>query len=408
MRRLLILILILTTGAAHLGQELQHEAVTINIEVPVRVFDGDRFVDTLTMEDFEVTEDGTLQEIAAVYLVKKTEIQREESELPKDRARQVFSPQVARHFVLLFEIQEYLPRLGEAVKYFFEKVIQPGDTLSVVTPLKTYHFKDEAFAAMPKTAIAEQLISKLKKDTKIANAEYWSLSREIEDLILGQGIFSAGAGGAEMIALKDMILRLEQLRYVEEENLRAFADYLRAKEGQKNVFLFYQKEVLPQMSPQALTDETSGNPDENPGVLFDLMDLYEFYKRDITFDVEMIQRLFADSSITVHFLYLTRISSRELDVQRMTSLTDAGIQYVEKSEDIFSAFNQVAVATGGYTTSSVNASDAFQKAVEASENYYLLYYRPQAYRADGSFRTITVRVKGKKYRILHRSGYLAD
>jgi hypothetical protein len=403
MNKALALSLILLAGAVQFGQELQHEAVTINIEVPVRVFDGDRFVDTLTLQDFEVFR----QEIAAVYLVKKTEIQREESELPRDTARQVFSPQVARHFILLFEIQEYLPKLGEAVKYFFEEVLQPGDTLSAVTPLKTYHFKDEAFTKMSKAAMAEQLISKLKKDTKIANAEYWSLSREIEDLMASTGIFSSGVGGSEMIALKDMMLRLEQLRYVEEKSLKSFSDYLRTKDGQKNVFLFYQKEVLPQMSTQALMDASSGNP-SNPGVLFDLMDLYDFYRRDITFDVNLIKRLFSDSSITIHFLYLTRISSRELDAQRMQSLLSLGLTYVEQSEDIFSAFNEVAEATGGYTTSSVNASDAFRKAVEASENYYLLYYRPQAYRADGRFRTIKVRVKGRSYRVLHRSGYLAD
>lgn len=407
MRRLLVLIVILTAGAVQFGQELQHEAVTVNIEVPVRVFDGDKFVDTLTMEDFEVTEDGTRQDIAAVYLVKKTEIQREESELPKDRARQVFSPQVARHYILLFEIQEYLPKLGEAVKYFFETVFQPGDTLSVVTPLTTYHFKQESFEKLTSEAMAEQLISKLKKDTRIANGEYWSLTRDIEDLMAGTGIFSSGLGGSEMIALKDMMLRLEQLRYVEEKNLKSFADYLRTKGGQKNVFLFYQKELLPQMSAQAMLNISSGNP-ENPYVLFDLMDLYDFYRRDITFDVKMIKRLFSDSSITIHFLYLTRVSSRELDAQRMQSLLNLGLTYVEHSEDIFSAFNEVAIATGGYTTSSLNASDAFQKAIEASENYYLLYYRPKAYRADGNFRTIKISVKGQNYRILHRSGYLAD
>jgi VWFA-related protein len=407
MKKLLTLIVLLTAGAVHFGQELQHEAVTINIEVPVRVFDGDRFVDTLTLQDFEVTEDGTLQEIEAVYLVKKTEIQREESELPKDTARQVFSPKVARHFVLLFEIQEYLPKLGEAITYFFSNVLQPGDTLSAVTPLKTYHFKDEAYSRLSREAMAEQLVSKLKKDTKIANSEYWSLTREIEDLMASTGIFSSGVGGSEMIALKDMMLRLEQLRYVEEKNLKAFAHNLRAKAGQKNVFLFYQKEVLPQMSPQALMVASSGNP-SNPGVLFDLMDLYDFYRRDITFDVKLIKRQFSDSSITIHFLYLTRISSRELDAQRMQSLLSLGLTYVEQSEDIFSAFNEMAEATGGYTSSSSNASDAFQKAVEASENYYLLYYRPKTYRADGRFRTITVKVKGRSYRVLHRSGYLAD
>ena len=51
MKRPLILFLILTAGVVHFGQELQHEAVTVNIEVPVRVFDGDRFVDTLTLKD---------------------------------------------------------------------------------------------------------------------------------------------------------------------------------------------------------------------------------------------------------------------------------------------------------------------------------------------------------------------
>ncbi len=407
MKRPLILFLILTVGVVHFGQELQHEAVTVNIEVPVRVFDGDTFVDTLTLKDFEVYEDGVTQEIEAVYLVKKTEIQREETQLPKATARQVFSPMVARHYVLLFEVQEYLPKLGEAIAYFFANVLQPGDTLSAVTPLKTYHFKDEAYSRLTREEMAEQLVSKLKKDTRIANAEYWSLTREIEDLMANTGIFSAGVGGSEMIALKDMMLRLEQLRYVEEKNLRSFADVLRAKNGQKNVFLFYQKEVLPQMSPQAVLNATSGNP-SNPGVLFDMMDLYDFYRRDITFDVKMIKRLFSDSSITIHFLYLTRVSSRELDAQRMQSLLSLGLTYVEQSEDIFSAFNEVAIATGGFTTSSGDASSAFQKAVEASENYYLLYYRPQTYRADGRFRTITVRVKGRKYRILHRSGYLAD
>jgi hypothetical protein len=47
-------------------------------------------------------------------------------------------------------------------------------------------------------------------------------------------------------------------------------------------------------------------------------------------------------------------------------------------------------------------------AVAASENYYLLYYTPADYKADGTFRGLSVRVKGKDYRISHRQGYIAD
>ena len=65
-------------------------------------------------------------------------------------------------------------------------------------------------------------------------------------------------------------------------------------------------------------------------------------------------------------------------------------------------------ATGGLSNSSGNIAVAFGEEVEASENYYLLYYVPQNYKADGRFHSIEVKVKGKKYRVFHGSGYVAD
>lgn len=37
---------------------LQHEVRVVNIEVPVRVYKGEAFVDSLTLGDFEVLENG--------------------------------------------------------------------------------------------------------------------------------------------------------------------------------------------------------------------------------------------------------------------------------------------------------------------------------------------------------------
>jgi len=76
--------------------------------------------------------------------------------------------------------------------------------------------------------------------------------------------------------------------------------------------------------------------------------------------------------------------------------------------DFFSAFNEIAGATGGISESSANVNASLKKAAKAAENYYLLYYTPKDFVADGKFRKIEVKVKGKKYKVRHRSGYIAD
>lgn len=76
--------------------------------------------------------------------------------------------------------------------------------------------------------------------------------------------------------------------------------------------------------------------------------------------------------------------------------------------NVFAAFSEVSKATGGLRESSADPASIFIKAVDASENYYLLYYTPNDYKSDGKFRNIRVKVKGKNYRVLHRAGYLAD
>ncbi len=49
-----------------------------------------------------------------------------------------------------------------------------------------------------------------------------------------------------------------------------------------------------------------------------------------------------------------------------------------------------------------------EKALDAAENYYLLYYSPKNRILDGDFRNINVKIKQGKYRITHRLGYFAD
>ena len=371
MKKPALMIGVLLLGMALFAQQISHETIVVNIEVPVRVFKGNQFVDNLTINDFLVYEDGELQDVVAVYLIKKTNIEREDAKIDKEKARKIFTPEVSRNFVLLFEIREYLPKIGEAIDYFFNKVIIPGDTLKVVTPMKTYEFRKDSFEKLPKQEIANNLKEKLKKDTKIANAEYWSLYRDLINPMF-------------LRARDEIIRKLKNLIYFDEKNLLSFADYLKNMEGQKNVFLFYQMESIP-----------------IPKDTIEVLD----YMKDITFDVKKVKHAFSDSSISSHFIYITKTSDYTQDI---TYRGASDLQMLDQSHEIFSAFREMAVATGGTTDSSANAAASFEKVVEASENYYLLYYSPKNYEADGKFRNIKVKIKGNNYRVTHRAGYLAN
>jgi len=361
-------------------QELQHDAIAINIEVPVRVFKGDTFVGNLTIDDFEVYEEGVLQKIEAVYLIKKTTIEREETESKNEETPKVFSPETSRQFILMFEVTEYLPRIGEVLDYFFDEVILPRDSLMVITPITTYNFNKRAFEDFSREEISHQLKGKIKKDATMGGLKYKSLLRDYKDLQL-----SRIEEDLKLQMMLEKVREIKRLKYIEEKRLDDFAKFLKNIEGQKHVFLFYQKEMIP--SPVGIND----------------LDYFELFS-DVSLDMESVKQSFADSSISSHFIFITKTSADEEVNRQSEQLGD----WVEISSEIFSAFSELALSTGGLVESTFNLASAFQKAVVASENYYLLYYTPMNYLSDGKFKKIEVKVPGKKYRITHRAGYIAD
>ena len=368
------------------AQQISHDVSVINIEVPVKVFKGDKFVDGLTIADFEVYEDGKLQKIEAVYLIKKTKIEKEEG-------KRRFSPRTSRNYVLVFEIQEYLPEIEKVLAYFFNEVFLKGDTLIVVTPVKTYHFKSEAFQILPLQKISDQLKEKLRKDIIIGNSEYNRLMKDIEELFS----FDVEADIKKLMYM-DLARKLKNLKQLDQKKMLEFADFLKKAEGQKHVFIFYQKELVP-ILPELEDSSLDSSSIDTSSLLLEL-------SKEISFDIEKTKQAFSDSSITVNSLFISKIGMfKDLDVRRMQPMR---VKMFDQSNEIFNAFREVAFASGGLAGSSSNAAASFQKAVDASENYYLLYYSPQSYKADGNFRNIKVKVKNANYRITHRAGYFAN
>ena len=395
------------------AQDIQHVRTAVNIEVPVRVFKGDAFVDNLTIADFEIYEDGKLQTLDAVYLIRKTLIERREETTPRD-------PDTNRHFYLFFEMSEYDPKLRDALEYFVSEVLLPGDELFVVTPMKTYRMKSELLMAAGREKVFEQLLGLLKRDILIGNSEYRDVLDDLKSLALTMAgavgltatnavspmaadMFDAGAVFDVSTSVEEqlqtyttLLSRLETMRQVDQAQISAFADRLRGQPGRKEIFLFYQREFIPKLDDMILTAYQSVY-NERPDIVQTVTGLFEFFKRETTLDVDGIRKAYADSGAAIHFLYLTRPAPKV-----------PGVAMEEQSEDIFAPFREMSLATGGYMASTANLGVAMKSAVSAAENYYLLYYTPRDYVADGRFHTLEVKLKAGGVRTSHRLGYIAD
>jgi len=200
----------------------------------------------------------------------------------------------------------------------------------------------------------------------------------------------------QLTRYEELLFRLEDVRRVDQKQLLDFAQNLDDQSGQKYVFIFYEREYIPQIDPRILYQYTEMFQD-SPNIQQSISGIFEFYRRDLTIDVDKVKEAYADSSVAIHFLFIARIEPPRF-----------GIRFQEHSEDIFSAFKEMADATGGFIDSSADPSLSFQRALQAAENYYLLYYSPQNFNLDGKFKNIKVRLKDKPFKVVHRLGYFAD
>jgi len=402
MRKSILLAVILGGVFVWAGAQEQHEVTVRNIEVPVRVFSGNQFVFDLKKEDFEIYEDGVLQDIEALYLTNRNTIIRKEEGGD-------FVPQTSRHYYLLFQIIEYDPKLEKSIDYFFKEVLLPGDTVLLMTPKKNYFLSADALNKKPREAVSKEMQKILRKDTKIGASAYRSQMRTLQSLVNsisggGRGAtdYEADIGGASsslgmlLRRYRSALEKMDELRFVDQKLFLEFASKLKQQPGQKYLYFFYEREFRPELSSSVMNSLISSYQGE-PSVIGDLQDIFQFYHRAERVDTEKIKNAFADASICFNFLFVDR-----------EARGGVGISMREQSEDYYNAFTQTAQATGGVISSSMNPSAGFMEALSKGEKYYLLYYSPKNYKADNSFKTIEVRVKSRDCKLLYRKGYYAN
>jgi hypothetical protein len=399
---ILLLVILLLEGIGRLkaySQVLKHDVRVINVEVPVRVFKGNKFVDNLGVNDFEIREDGIVQDITASYLVKDGGIERKEGTSP-------VQPIINRSFYIFFVLYEFDPKIREAVEHFVTYALRADDQLTIFTPRTKYEVRTDARELANKKRVADKITKMIKRDILIGESAYRSALKNLKRMAGGrikpiedQGTdpYEFGEGGfasAEeyLMQYRADLEQLESARFLDQDKIFEFANAIKKKQGQKVIFLIYQREFTPMLDKQVQQMW------ENSPTLKPLMDeLFSLYSRTAQIDEVRLKKAFLESSLTAHFLYLTTLPN---DIARS--------QMEERSWDIYELFAEVSKATGGISASSSNLAMLMQEAQDASKNYYLLHYSAKNPAPDGTFRSIEVKVKNSNYRILHRAGYFSD
>jgi len=400
-----VAILLFLTSNPAFHQE-QHEVVVTNVQVPLRVFEGDRFVPDLNMADFEVFEDGKPQDITALYLTRNGQIERMD-------ATRDYMPMVDRQFYFVFQVMEYNPKMTEAIEYFFDHVYQPGDDLVIQTPVKSYSLPAEKARTIPKETLIKDLKTIIRRDANIGAMEYKNLLKDLRRIVRSiastqtgmpsgmADLDSSGSVGVQSLEFllpryRDTLGRMEELRLIDEKWILRFASQLKRVEEQKTVYFFYEREFRPEIQA-TLLGQIQMQYHDDLNIIGQIQDLFQAYHRELTLDVDLLSRAFADAAVLLNFFF---IDNKPASV--------SGVYMREQSEDVYMVFSQVAEATGGVVDNSKNPAAAFKSTSKLTEYSYLLYYSPREYVRDGSFRTIEIKIKDKDYRITHRKGYYAN
>lgn len=402
MRRFLFIIICLfLTSPVFAQQSFIEQTFVINVEVPVRVFQGDRFIGDLTIEDFEVFEDGIRQKVEAVYLIKRKSIERSDE-------KKRFRPETSRCFHLFFEVSEYSPKLQEALDYFMQNVFTHGDQLVIITPLKTYKLKEDSLKNLTRDDILKELKELLRRDAISGDNEYRNTLNELQELAANitsdlnrkkglPGTVSEPEPPYEPAVWLNhyagLMSRLQTLRKADELRLLDLAEYFKTQLIQNYVFIFYERKFIPQLDPRLL-DEYVSLFEQESYIQQTLMDILDYNKKESMLDYRRISQAFADTSTAIHFMHITRPHPNV-----------PGLLLEEHSADTYNILREIAHATGGFTESSSNPDYLFKHALDSSENYYLLYYTPKNPQGDGSFKRINVQIKDKSYQVFHRLGY---
>ena len=268
------------------------------------------------------------------------------------------------NYFLIFQLTEYNAKLSDAVDYFFEKILNPGDQLLILSPLKPYNYSQKTLQGQPKEKLIEMTKKILKRDIASNAAYHQQILNAMTQIVISIAEESGTASGgstslgssnlesqtkAYLVNYRQLLDNLHNLRKLNEDLFLKLAELFKKTTGKNRIYIFYQKElrIIP-------SRETMDVLLENRELKFDANEVFLQDSTKKFINVERVSHVLKESLVTLSFFYLNKQEKRRRD-----------LEYKEFSTDIYNVFSKLARATGGIVISTSKPEAALKKAAEA-------------------------------------------
>jgi hypothetical protein len=258
-----------------------------------------------------------------------------------------------RNFVLFFEILDYTKDIGDAVSFFFTRVLDPGDQLIIYTPARVYGYSKSTLS-QPKRDLVIAMQDHLRADTAACSSNYKIImndmkiqTRDIENSETGSADGQAGLKSS-LTMYRQNLANLQSLRKVNETLLSQIINMYKTQQGKNHMVMIYQAEFRPIPNKDTLNSLMS-----IPIISFEVSELFMGENQKPTLNAGEFIDAFKEIPVTLHFLY---IKSKDASLGR---------DFKEHSSDMYSVFSQMAKATGGIVETTASPEAALKTLVQA-------------------------------------------
>ncbi len=260
-----------------------------------------------------------------------------------------------RNFVLLFDILTYTREIGDAVTFFYTRVLAPDDQLIIYSPAHAYSFSKNTLAG-PKIELSEAIKEKLRGDTAACSSNYKVISNEMRTQVSaiegGQTTSPDGLAGIKnsLTMYRQTMENLRALRKVNEPLLTKIVDMFRTQKGKNHMVMLYEAEFRPIPDKDTLSRLRT-----IPEIAFIVAELFASDDQKPPLDAQKFIDLMKQARISFHFLYIKP--------KDKSSVQD----FKEHSADMYDVFSQIAKATGGIVETTASPEAALKSLFKSIE-----------------------------------------
>jgi len=267
-----------------------------------------------------------------------------------------------RNLIVFFEFIEPGGGVEDAVDFIFSRMLGPSDQLIIQSPARVYGFSAKTLAR-PKAELIAMMRDKLRTDISQASQNYKQVIKDLElavrnlegFVLPADGPVGGGMTGSpetrdlgELFNLyRQGLANLAQLRQVNEASLRKLAAAFQGQKGENHIIVLFEREFRPVPRREALN--VLG---DMPKYAFFANELFTIGNVKEPFDTAALSGFFKGVPLTQHFIYITSKS------------TSPSGNLLENSGDVYSAFSNIAQATGGVMVTTAEPADGLKAIVK--------------------------------------------